>query len=268
MRIPSFVLFAFALPLLACGDDTGPGGGSTGGGGTGGEGANGGQGGDGGQSSTGGQGGAGGQPSSGGGGEGGMGGGVVGFGPCHGFTDDFSDFDPSSTSDYWAVDGNAVATSGADPAVELDPAEGANWSGLYSDVGAPAANCFTSVRIEQIGTGFTTIEMLEATGTGPKLTMGVDETGHYEVANIINAQGDGDTLGSGDVQELRALRIQVLDGVVLFELNDGGTWTEVATLTELPDWLSGDVNLAFGTSDFPGTISVFDDFNLDDPTLD
>ncbi len=197
-----------------------------------------------------------------------MGGGVIGFGPCHQFTDDFTDFDPSSTSDYWAVDGNAASTGGADPAVELDPAQDANWSGLFSDVGAPAENCFASVRVEQIGAGFTIFEMLEATGTGPKFTMAVDETGHYEVANIINAQGDGDTLGSGDVADLQALRMQVLDGIVVFELNDGGVWMEAATLTDLPDWLAGDVNLAFGTSDFPGTLSVFDDFNLDDPTLD
>jgi hypothetical protein len=221
------------------------------------------------------QGGAGGSHEGGAGGanEGGAGG-AMGcddqvFGPCHCITDDFRAFDPASTTDYWAVDGDAQLVTDPDGAVQLDPLADTNASSLYSDVGAPVGNCFTSVRVEQEGSRFEYFELLEATGTGLKLIIQADVgTGDYEVANVLDAGGNAESLGTGTVTALEGFRVQVLEGMLIFEVRDAGVWEQAATMTDIPDWMSGDVNIGFGTSDDPGTISIFDDFNMDDPTLD
>ncbi|NUP13161.1 MAG: hypothetical protein HOW73_44545 [Polyangiaceae bacterium] len=275
MRPSSFIaLSLFSLALAACADDVAPGGGGSGGNGGGSSDGGAAQGGssDGGASDGGAS--TGGAPQGGAsdGGSGGAGGGSEecalvdrnGFGPCHCFTDDFATFNADASDDYWAVDGMASQFDGQDPAVALTVPGDGLYSGLYSNEGAPAANCFASVRVEELGTGLVSLEMIEATGSGPKVIVEVNaNTGEYTVANVVDAQGNGELIGTGTVESLEGLRIQVRDNGLSFEILDTGVWTAAGSLAEIPAWAIGDVNFAFGSRDDADATTVFDDFNLD-----
>ncbi len=200
----------------------------------------------------------------GGGGDGGSGGsGGGGFGPCHGYTDDFTGFDPASATDYWAVDG-AAAEPDPDPAMALTPVGIASYAGAYSETAAAAANCFTSIRVEDEGAGSVFFEIVEGTGAGPKVIL-EHAAGTVSANEILDAMGNGNNLGTLAVTELRGFRVQVLADEMRFEVDDGGTWTEVGVLTPLPAWAADDVNIGFGMSDPGASTTVFDDYNADEP---
>lgn len=185
------------------------------------------------------------------------------FGPCHGYTDDFTGFTPGSQSDFWVADG-ATPEPQPDPAVSLTPVGIASYAGLYSEIAAPAANCFASVGVEDEGSGSVFLELIEGTGAGPKVILEY-QAGTVSANDILDAMGNGNTVGTAAVADLRGLRVQVLADEMRFEVNDGGAWTEVGVLTPLPAWASEDVNIGFGMSDPGGSTSIFDDFNLDEP---
>lgn len=199
----------------------------------------------------------------GGGGEGGAGGaGGQGFGPCHGYTDDFTGFDPASSADYWATDGAALETT-PDDAISLTPL-GSSYAGAYSETAASASNCFASIGVEDEGAGSVFFEIVEGTGAGPKVIL-EHEGGIVSANEILDAMGNGNNLGTLAVTDLRGLRIQVLADEMRFEVDDGGTWAEVGVLTPLPAWAADDVNIGFGMTDPGASTAVFDDYNLAEP---
>ena len=185
-----------------------------------------------------------------------------GFGPCHGYVDDFDTFDPLSTTDYWLADG-ALPEPLPDPAVVLTPI-GGSYAGIFSEIDAVASNCFTSVAVEDPGEGSVFLEIVEGTGLGPKVILEY-QAGVVAAVDIQDPMGMGETVGTLVVADLRGLRIQVLDGELRFEANDGGTWADVGTLTPQPEWMAAPVNLSTGMSDPGASTSVLDDFNLDPP---
>jgi hypothetical protein len=91
------------------------------------------------------------------------------------------------------------------------------------------------------------------------------EAGTVTAANILDAMGNGETIGMIDVTDLRGFRVQLLAGEIVCEVQDGGTWVQIGVLDEMPAWTSGSVDLGFGMSDPLGGTTVFDDFNLDPP---
>lgn len=266
-------LLCGALVVAGCADDENPSTGGSGGSGAGGAESGGGETGGGGSDANGGA------PATGGGGAatdggGGAGGGEGGggecdpgtFGPCHCLVDTFDGYDPESTTDYWAADGAAMAVSVPDAAVGLTPPEGTFYAGLYTDVGRPLENCFASVRVESQFNGLAIFELLEATGSGPKVILEVNTAeGTVSAVNIFDAQGNGETIGNATVTSLEAMRIQVLPTELVFEVLDDGDWMEVGTLAQTPDWIGGDVNISFGARDDLDNTWVFDDVNADAP---
>lgn len=185
------------------------------------------------------------------------------FGPCHGYTDDFTGFSPGATADYWAVNG-ATPEAQPDPAVSLTPVGISTYAGLYSEVAAPASNCFASIKVEDEGSGSVFLEILEGSGAGPKVILEY-QAGLVSANDILDAMGTGNTIGTLSVSDLQGFRVQILADEMRFEVDDGGTWNEVGVLTPLPVWASGDVNIGFGMSDPGASTSIFDDFNLDAP---
>jgi len=185
-----------------------------------------------------------------------------GFGPCHGYVDDFDTFDPVSTADYWYAEG-ALPEPLPDPAVALTPI-GGSYAGLFSDISALAENCFTSVAVEEPGDGSVFLEIVEGTGLGPKVIL-EHQAGVVAAIDIQDAMGMGVTVGTLPVTDLRGLRIQVVDDEMRFEVNDGGTWADVGTLNPLPQWMAAPVNLSTGMSDPGASTAIIDDFNLDPP---
>ena len=203
-----------------------------------------------------------------GGGTGGSGtGGAPAFGACHGVVEDFDAFDLASTTDAWETDDVVALSNGADKALLAQP-DGDNYAGIFSATPMGADNCFFSIAVEdpQQEPGFYIFEVLEQNDTGAKLVIEVTPAG-YSVANIINAMGDGTTLGVGTITgDLRGMRIQILPTEVIFELKDTAGWQTAATLDTAPTWLSAPVLLGFGyRSASAGEEAAFDDFSVEAP---
>jgi hypothetical protein len=260
------------LFLVACSDDgqttTGSGGGTTtsAGGGAQGGGAQGGGAQGGGAQGGGAQGGG----AQGGGAQGGGGsagtGGEAPFGPCQGIVENFDAFDVASTTDAWESDDVVSLTNGQDKALVAEP-DADGYAGLFSATPALAENCFFGVAVEgQQQPGGYVIELLEPNDTGRKVMIEVDGT-NVTAANIINAQGDGDILGTAMIAtDLRGMRIQVLAGQLLFEVKDtSGAWQTAATLAPAPDWIGSPLLLGFGYRSDTSDVGTFDDVNVEVP---
>jgi hypothetical protein len=242
------------------GDTSGPGGS----GGAGGSSAQGGN-----PSSTGGAGGS--TPSTGGsnstGGAGGAGG-MPAFGPCHEYTDDFEQFNPASNTDYWEIDQTVTRQGAAGMRSVLATPDADNFAGLFTSVPEVATNCFTS--IEALGTqgdGFYVLQVLEGNDSGRMLIIQVTP-GMYEVDDITSPTGDGTMLGTGTLDgDLRGMRIQLLPGMALFDIEDASGWKNVVMTQSLPAWITHPVRFSFGYRGIAGGVPAvgFDSFNLDAP---
>ena len=169
--------------------------------------------------------------------------------------------------DAWETDDVVALSNGADKALLAQP-DGDNYAGIFSATPMGADNCFFSIAVEdpQQEPGFYIFEVLEQNDTGAKLVIEVTPAG-YSVANIINAMGDGTTLGVGTITgDLRGMRIQILPTEVIFELKDTAGWQTAATLDTAPTWLSAPVLLGFGyRSASAGEEAAFDDFSVEAP---
>ncbi|HVY45502.1 MAG TPA: hypothetical protein VHB21_06460, partial [Minicystis sp.] len=190
------------------------------------------------------------------------------FGPCHGYTDDFEQFNPASTSDYWEVDANVTRQGAAGMRSVLATPDADDYAGLFTSVAEPASNCFVSIEsLGAQGDGFYILQVLEGNDSGRMLLIQVSP-GMVEADDITDASGDGQMLGTAALDgDLRGMRIQLLPGSAVFEIEDASGWSTVATTTSPPAWLAHPVKFGFGYRGFAGGVPAvgFDSFNLDAP---
>ena len=187
------------------------------------------------------------------------------FGPCGGFSDDFSTFHPASSTDSWDTL-NVQTIDQNDRTVMFVLPEGHPSSAWLKTTSGPG-HCFASIRFEQIAEGSVTLSIrgehsgfVRVSGGPSGFSYGEVPPGSTDLTLENGGSGQNAVLG---------VRIRLERSGIAWDTFDGTSWSLLGGMVSEPWWLSDNLVVQIHRDEVvePGESDVvlIDDFNIDAP---